>query len=282
MTPSSSLKRRRHRRNEKCLSFLLLLPLALFPSTTGLQMASPPARTFPRTTRPPQQLSLRQRQSSPSGHDKPRYSFSRSADGGDHEIPPGQSADPSPIAGSTPTTRQMLLFLSTTVLVWVSEPLLSLVDSAAVGTYAGPASVVQLAALGPATMLCDSSVFLTYFIGLAATNLVARSSARRDWKSQIEISSHVLGVSVALGVAVSLGLFVFGETLLRWILGPGGALVRDAATGKTVDMTERVVHIALGYTRIRTVAAVFAIAGSTAQSLLLCALDTKTVALAVA
>jgi Na+-driven multidrug efflux pump len=179
-----------------------------------------------------------------------------------------------------PTTQQLLIYIFTTVLVWTSEPLLSIVDSATVGSFpnhaaqqgipSNLASVVQLAALGPATMLCDSSIFLTYFIGLAATNKLARASTKKDWKSMIEVSSHSLGVSVALGVLVFITLILFGEPLLRSIIGPGGAIFNDVATNKSVDLTGEVVRIALGYTWIRAIAAGFAITGSTAQSLLLC------------
>jgi len=191
-----------------------------------------------------------------------------------------------------PNTRQLLVYIFTTILVWTTEPLLSLVDSACVGRYAGRtamfagsssnlASVVQLAALGPATMLCDSSIYLTYFIGLAATNKLARAAAKKDWKAKIETSSYGLGVSVALGIIVSILLFIFGDPLLRSIIGQGGAVFVDAATKKSVDMTDQVLHLAVGYTRIRTVSSIFAIVGSTAQSLLLCVLDTPTVTLAV-
>lgn len=182
-----------------------------------------------------------------------------------------------------PNTRQLLVYIFTTILVWTTEPLLSLVDSACVGRYAGRtamfagsssnlASVVQLAALGPATMLCDSSIYLTYFIGLAATNKLARAAAKKDWKAKIETSSYGLGVSVALGLIVSILLFIFGDPLLRSIIGQGGAVFVDAATKKSVDMTDQVLHLAVGYTRIRTVSSIFAIMGSTAQSLLLCKL----------
>ncbi|EED95899.1 hypothetical protein THAPSDRAFT_260974 [Thalassiosira pseudonana CCMP1335] len=160
-----------------------------------------------------------------------------------------------------PNTRQLLVYIFTTILVWTTEPLLSLVDSACVGRYAG----LQLAALGPATMLCDSSIYLTYFIGLAATNKLARAAAKKDWKAKIETSSYGLGVSVALGLIVSILLFIFGDPLLRSIIGQG----------------DQVLHLAVGYTRIRTVSSIFAIVGSTAQSLLLCVLDTPTVTLAV-
>ena len=200
-----------------------------------------------------------------------------------NDADPNQSAenviDSTPSVMKLPTTYQLLLFIFTTVLVWTSEPLLSIVDSATVGSFAKSASsdipdhlssVVQLAALGPATMLCDSSIFLTYFIGLAATNKLARSSAKNDWKSMIEISSHSLGVSVALSVLVLFVLFLFGKPLLLSIIGPTGALFNDAITNQSIDLTAEVANIALGYTWIRAIAAGFAITGSTAQSLLLC------------
>lgn len=121
-----------------------------------------------------------------------------------NDVSSGDSAEDiiqsTPSVIELPTTRQLLMFIITTVLVWTSEPLLSIVDSAMVGSFASKtkqsgipsslASVVQLAALSPATMLCDSSIFLTYFIGMTATNKLARASAKDDWKSMIEISSY--------------------------------------------------------------------------------------------
>ncbi len=56
-----------------------------------------------------------------------------------------------------PSYKRIFFFVASTVVIWVSEPLLSLVDSAAVGRYASSSSssqsVIQLAALGPPTML---------------------------------------------------------------------------------------------------------------------------------
>ena len=194
-----------------------------------------------------------------------------------------------PSVVSLPTTQELLMYIFTTVLVWTSEPLLSIVDSATVGSFASRstqkgipanlASVVQLASLGPATMLCDSSIFLTYFIGLAATNKLARASTKNDWKSMIEISSHSLGVSVALSLLVLTTLIICGEPLLRSIIGPTGAIFYDVATNKRIDLTSEVVRTALGYTWIRALAAGFAITGSTAQSLLLCTYITSTIVL---
>lgn len=58
--------------------------------------------------------------------------------------------------------------------------------------------------------------------------------------------------------------------MLSSIVGPTGAVFHDVVTNKSVDLTGEVVDIASRYTRVRAIAAGFAIIGSTAQSLLLC------------
>ncbi len=191
-----------------------------------------------------------------------------------------------------PSYKRILFFVATTFLIWVSEPLLSLVDSAAVGRYAGKtiptsgskdgsslSSVVQLAALGPATTICDSSIYLTMFISMATTNKLAKAFARKDVPDQIQTLSHVLGVSLAVGSLLVLFINFQGEGLLSAILGPAGA---TATIGKeVVDLTPSVLHASMGYTRIRSIVAPLAVMGMTSQAALLCSQDTKTPALAV-
>ncbi|KAL9181056.1 hypothetical protein ACHAXT_009861 [Thalassiosira profunda] len=204
------------------------------------------------------------------------------------------SENASPFVG-LPSYRRVLFFVATTFLIWVSEPLLSLVDSAAVGRYAGKAisgtgsspnlsSVIQLAALGPATMLCDSSIYLTMFISMATTNKLARAFAKDSVEEQIQTLSHVMGVSLVVGTILLLLINFQGAGLLASILGPAGATVSvEAARGamKTVDLTPEVLHAALGYSRIRAAVSPLAVMGLTSQAALLCAQDTKTPALAV-
>jgi len=196
-----------------------------------------------------------------------------------------------------PSYRRIIFFVATTVLIWVSEPLLSLVDSAMVGRYAGKAmeatgptsvpnlsSVIQLAALGPATMLCDSSIYLTLFIAMATTNKLARAFAREDVDDQITTLSHVMGVSLSVGTLITVLIFFRGHGLLSSIVGPTGAtvLVESAKGAKeVVDLTPEVLRAALGYSRIRSAVFPLAVMGLTAQSALLCVQDTKTPALAV-
>ena len=204
------------------------------------------------------------------------------------------SSSTAPFVG-LPSYKRIIKFVATTFLIWVSEPLLSLVDSAAVGRYAGSAtsltpgspnlsSVVQLAALGPATMLCDSSLYLTMFIAMATTNKLATAFAKNDVKDQIQTMSHVLGVSLVVGTLVFLLINFQGGQLLSSILGPAGATVAvEGARGvmKTIDLTPEVTHAAMQYARIRSAVAPLAVMGLTSQAALLCSQDTRTPALAV-
>lgn len=206
----------------------------------------------------------------------------------------GGSGEPNAPFVGLPSYKRILSFVSTTFLIWVSEPLLSLVDSATVGRFAGRstaagsssdlASVVQLAALGPAVVLCDSSIYLTLFIAMATTNKLATAFAKEDKAEQIETISHVMGVSLAVGSLLLLFVMLRGEGLLASILGPDGAkIATTGAWGATrqVDKTSEVLSEALGYSRIRSLVSPLAVMGLTAQSALLCAGDTRTPALAV-
>ncbi|KAL3797541.1 hypothetical protein HJC23_009905 [Cyclotella cryptica] len=238
---------------------------------------------FPTTLRSPLRLA------SPNKDNQPRDS--------DYRIDNSQNLrQPTPFVGLPPYSR-IIIFVATTVLIWISEPLLSLVDSAAVGRYArkdavsksmanGPnlSSVVQLAALGPATMLCDSSMYLTFFIAMATTNKLANSFAKYDLEEQITTVSHVMAISLTVGIILFLGINFLGEGLLSSILGPVGATITiQTARGgaETIDLTRQVLNAALGYARIRSAVYPLSVMGLTSQAALLCAGDTKTPTLAV-
>jgi Na+-driven multidrug efflux pump len=210
------------------------------------------------------------------------------------------SSTTAPFVG-LPSYGRIAFFSATTFLIWVSEPLLSLVDSIAVGLYAGKSipsttmpgsayhptlsSVVQLAALGPATTLCDSSIYLMIFISMATTNKLARAFARRDLGEQIRTMSHVLGLSLAAGAFLLLFVNLRGMGLLAAILGPAGATVSVAAVAggsmQSIDLTPEVLRASFGYVRIRSIASPLAVMGLTSQAALLSAQDTRTPALAV-
>jgi Na+-driven multidrug efflux pump len=162
----------------------------------------------------------------------------------------------------------MMIFISSTILIWLSEPLLSLVDTTIVGQYAKKNAVVQLAALGPATLLIDSAIYLTYFLAIATTNTIANALASKDYHELQRSSSQVLGLATILGGAITFSIFGFGEPLVQWAAGGSSS---PALT-----------KMAMEYCKIRSAVAPMAILGMVAQSICLASLDTFTPALAVA
>lgn len=185
-------------------------------------------------------------------------------------VPPTIAAAPNAAgtaiaAGSSPTTsatadseflpsyRSLIVFTATTIIIWLSEPLLSLVDTTIVGlTSASRDAVVQIAALGPATTLFDSAIYLTYSLAIATTNQLAPALARKDWKNLRRSTSHLMGLALFFGCLVSVIVFGWGRQLITQMVGP---------------MTEAsIIPLATNYARIRAMTAPFCVVGFVAQS----------------
>jgi Na+-driven multidrug efflux pump len=86
---------------------------------------------------------------------------------------------PSIEAPEQPTLAQILKFALPCLALWIAGPLLSLVDTAAVGLSASEgAGATELGALGPATTFIDGATYLFAFLNVATTNLYASALAR--------------------------------------------------------------------------------------------------------
>jgi len=166
-----------------------------------------------------------------------------------------------------PSYTSLLLFVGTTILIWLSDPLLSLIDTMVVGQTV-PNAIVQLASLGPATLLTDSLIYLTYFLAIAATNTMANAQTEQDYSKLQKSSSELLGVAACLGGLVSIIVFGWGRPLLGWFSGSAG-------------QSPELVSLALQYSKIRSSVAPLTVMGWVAQSICLATLDTTTPALAV-
>lgn len=188
--------------------------------------------------------------------------------------------------------RELVVFVGMTVIIWLSEPSLSLVDTTLVGKFASSFSssaatasqslfngvspeTVQLAALGPATMLSDNLFYGTYFLAMATTNQLARASAQNDRSLQVKSTSHALGVAAVMGLMIAITIFGMGDTLLRQIIGTGGAMVNG------VDLAKPVLEYSWDYCKIRSVVAPLSVMGMISQSVSLATLDTRTPGIAV-
>lgn len=201
--------------------------------------------------------------------------------------------------GPLPSYRTLLVFTATTVLIWLSEPLLSLVDTTIVGMTAPVSSaVVQIAALGPATTLFDSLIYTTYFLAMATTNQLAPELATANaaeaeteaetetavlntkkkktnpWNQLRRSTSHLMGLSLLLGCIVAALTFGIGKPVIGQMVGGATHLKASEAT--------MIVRLADNYARIRATVAPFSVVGFVAQAFCLTTLDVATPAIAVA
>lgn len=131
----------------------------------------------------------------------------------------GASSIPPP---SLPTTRQLLKFYVPCLALWISGPLLSLVDTSFVGlSAASEGGATQLAALGPATTFIDGSLYLFAFLNVATTNLFASAraaAAASGGKSDGEGRPGEGVVRTAARTALYCGFGLMG--LLLWVARP--------------------------------------------------------------
>eukprot|EP00469_Lotharella_globosa_P004327 CAMPEP_0167805338 /NCGR_PEP_ID=MMETSP0111_2-20121227/21117_1 /TAXON_ID=91324 /ORGANISM="Lotharella globosa, Strain CCCM811" /LENGTH=295 /DNA_ID=CAMNT_0007702469 /DNA_START=52 /DNA_END=936 /DNA_ORIENTATION=+ len=154
-------------------------------------------------------------------------------------------------ASSEVKTSTLLKFAISTVGIYLASPLMSLIDTSAVGTCDLP---VCLAALGPASILCDYAFYINTWIGVAMTNLHARAVADKD----AEGSQNVVRTGNQLALAT--GVIVTG---LVQVLAPWLILAYSGTVGNEI------LPHALAYMRVRALGFPAALITMSAQASLL-------------
>ena len=154
--------------------------------------------------------------------------------------------------------RALLAFAAPTAAIWVVGPTLGLIDAAVVGTR----SSLELAALGPGTVLCDYASYIFTFLSVAATNMLSLRFAKGDGEGASGSLNDSLTVALWLGVALAAATLVSAPKLLDLLVGRGSS--------------REIIAPALSYVRIRAFGAPFALVGFVAQAFFLAALDAKT------
>ncbi|XP_021738701.1 protein DETOXIFICATION 46, chloroplastic-like [Chenopodium quinoa] len=94
--------------------------------------------------------------------------------------------------------------------LWICGPLMSLIDTAVIGQ----GSSIELAALGPGTVLCDYMSYVFMFLSIATSNMVATSLARQDEK-QVQ---HQISILLFVGLACGVSMLVFTKFFGSWAL----------------------------------------------------------------
>ncbi|KAB2042922.1 hypothetical protein ES319_D02G251500v1 [Gossypium barbadense] len=121
--------------------------------------------------------------------------------------------------------KEIVIFTGPATGLWICGPLMSLIDTAVIGQ----GSSIELAALGPGTVLCDYMSYVFMFLSVATSNMVATSLARED-KNEVQHQ-----ISVLLFVGLTGGLFMlfftkfFGSWALTAFMGPNNAHIVPAA-----------------------------------------------------
>ena len=121
---------------------------------------------------------------------------------------------PAPTPG-LPRLSELMRFCLPTLGIWLSAPMLSLIDTSMVGIACSP---IELAALGPSTKVCDYLAFFFTFLGAATTNLAADAFARK----QPEQAQRVVGGtsrSRSPSAAPAVGLSAAAAPLMASMLG---------------------------------------------------------------
>jgi len=120
----------------------------------------------------------------------------------------------------TPSVRKILKFAIPAIGVWLCGPILSLIDTSAVGVLSG---TVQQAALNPAVAVTDYAALLIAFLYTGTTNMVASAQqsdrGTADMPRTAKMMIGAMRMSTYVGAGLGAFLFVFARPLLTGIIG---------------------------------------------------------------
>ncbi|XP_058190749.1 protein DETOXIFICATION 46, chloroplastic-like [Rhododendron vialii] len=131
--------------------------------------------------------------------------------------------------------------------LWICGPLMSLIDTAVIGQ----GSSLKLAALGPATVLCDYTSYIFMFLSIATSNMVATSLARQN-KDEVQ---HQISILLFIGLTCGVGMLFCTRFLGAWAL-----------TAFTGPKNVHIIPAANTYVQIRSLAWPAVLVGWVAQS----------------
>ncbi|KAJ6766021.1 PROTEIN DETOXIFICATION 44 CHLOROPLASTIC-RELATED [Salix purpurea] len=121
--------------------------------------------------------------------------------------------------------KEIVMFTGPATGLWLCGPLMSLIDTAVIGQ----GSSLELAALGPGTVICDYTSYVFMFLSIATSNLVATSLARQDKKEVQHQISILLFVGLTCGFLMLLLTKLFGPWALTAFAGPKNLDILPAA-----------------------------------------------------
>eukprot|EP00918_Siedleckia_nematoides_P015594 GHVU01033769.1.p1 GENE.GHVU01033769.1~~GHVU01033769.1.p1 ORF type:complete len:582 (-),score=45.95 GHVU01033769.1:305-2050(-) len=155
----------------------------------------------------------------------------------------------------TPSLSSLISFSIIVMSIWLQDPVLSLIDT----TVLGRTNPSDLAALGPASQVCDGAAYLFFFIPVATTNLFGASRAQGKVLECREIVFTSVWVSATAGLFLFTVMECFGLSILNVFM--------HAASGD-------VLYPAFSYVRIRAFSSPASLIAASAKGILLVEKDT--------
>jgi len=161
------------------------------------------------------------------------------------------------LSESTPSIAKILKYTIPAIGIWLCSPVLSMIDTAAVGLLSGTA---QQAALNPAVSVTDFGALVVAFMYTATTNLIATAVQEDKDDNATETRPKTTTTLITgLKLALVVGL-VFGT-----VLGTSGKLLLKLLIGNDA-LDPMVFSAALQYVRIRALGVPAMVLIGTAQS----------------
>ncbi|CAJ1933612.1 unnamed protein product [Sphenostylis stenocarpa] len=122
--------------------------------------------------------------------------------------------------------KEIVMFTGPATGLWICAPLMSLIDTAVIGQR----SSIELAALGPATVVCDYMSYVFMFLSIATSNMVATALAKQDKEEVQHHISVLLFVGLSCGIAMLLFTRFFGAAIITAFIGLKNAHIVPAAS----------------------------------------------------
>ncbi|GMP48150.1 hypothetical protein CsSME_00015606 [Camellia sinensis var. sinensis] len=120
---------------------------------------------------------------------------------------------------------EIMKFSGPAIGLWICGPLMSLIDTVVIGQQ----SSLELAALGPGTVVCDYMSYVFMFLSIATSNMVATSLAGQG-KAEVQ---HQISILLFVGLICGVLMLFFTKFLGVWALtaftGPKNAHIIPAA-----------------------------------------------------
>lgn len=163
-----------------------------------------------------------------------------------------------------PSVKSISKFAIAALGVWLCSPILSLIDTSAVGLLSGTA---QQAALNPAVSVTEYTALLIAFMYTGTTNLIASAQERDSGEENNDKTADAFKASLQLstfvGTILASGMLFSASTLLKLIIG------------RSNNLDPVVFDAALKYVKIRALGMPAAAITGSAQAACLGMKDTK-------